>query len=142
MPYHPQTSGQVEVSNWEIKSILAKTMNANMTNWSKNLDDVVLAYCTSYKTPIGMSPYRLVFGKSCHISIEIEHKAPSVFKALNLDCVNASKERVDQLNEMDKFRFKAYESSAPYKEKMKKWHDSKILRSEFRVGDFVFLSNS
>jgi len=55
---------------------------------------------------------------------------------------NASKGRVDQLNEMEEFRFRAYESSALYKKKMKKWHDSKILKRDFRVGDFVLLYNS
>jgi len=63
-------------------------------------------------------------------------------KALNLDWTKASKERIEQLNKLDEFRFKAYESSALYKEKMKKWHDAKILRREFRVGDWVLLYNS
>ncbi|XP_070007733.1 uncharacterized protein [Nicotiana sylvestris] len=84
-PYNPQASGQVEVSNREIKSILSKTVNVNWTDWSRKLDDTLWAYRTTYKTPIEISSYRFVFGKACHLLVELENKTMWALKKLNLE---------------------------------------------------------
>lgn len=72
--YHPQSSGQAELSNREIKVILEKVVNPSRNNWSKHLDDSLWVYRTSYKTPLGMFPSKLVYGKDCHMPIELELK--------------------------------------------------------------------
>ncbi|GKA56178.1 reverse transcriptase domain-containing protein [Tanacetum coccineum] len=73
--YHPQTSGQVEVTNRGLKRILKRTVGENRVSWSDKLDDALWAFRTAYKTPIGCTPYKLVYGQSCHLPVELEHKA-------------------------------------------------------------------
>lgn len=74
-PYHPQTSGQVELSNREFKWILEKTVSSSRKDWAMKLDYALWVYRTSLKTPLGMSPYQLMYRKACHFLVELEHRA-------------------------------------------------------------------
>jgi hypothetical protein len=138
-PYHPQTSGQVEVSNREIKRIFEKTVNPSRKDWSFCLNDALWAYRTAFKTTIGMSPYHLTYGKACHLPIKLEHRAFWAIKKLNFDLTKAGSERKLQLNEL---RNDAYDCERSYKERMKRAHDQNILRRSFELGHKVFLYNS
>ncbi|GJY47998.1 reverse transcriptase domain-containing protein [Tanacetum coccineum] len=140
--YHPQTSGQVEVSNRGLKHILERTVRENRASWSDRLDDALWAFRTAYKTPIGCTPYKLVYGKSCHLPIELEHRAYWALKHVNFDLKTAGDHRKLQLNELNELRDQAYENSLIYKERTKKLHDSKIKNRIFNVGDQVLFFNS
>nr|GEX31782.1 reverse transcriptase domain-containing protein [Tanacetum cinerariifolium] len=83
--YHLQTSGQLEVSNRGLKRILERTVGENRASWSEKLEDALWAFRTAYKTSIGCTPYKLVYGKSCHLPIELEHKAYWALKHVNFD---------------------------------------------------------
>ncbi|XP_015954895.1 uncharacterized protein LOC107479261 [Arachis duranensis] len=91
--YHPQTNGQAKVSNREIKHVLERIVKPSRKDWSAKLTDALWAYRTAYKTPIGISPFRLVYGKACHLPVEIEHKAYWDIKECNLILGRAGVER-------------------------------------------------
>nr|GEW54227.1 reverse transcriptase domain-containing protein [Tanacetum cinerariifolium] len=125
--YHPQTSGQVEVSNCGLKRILERTVREN-PSWSDKLDDALWAFHTAFKTLIGCTPYKLVYGKSCHLPIELEHRAYWALKHVNFDLKTAGDHRKLQLNELNELRD---QDSVIYKERIKKLHDSKIKNRYF-----------
>nr|GFA53183.1 reverse transcriptase domain-containing protein [Tanacetum cinerariifolium] len=140
--YHPQTSGQVEVTNCGLKRILERTVEENRALWSDKLEDALWAFRTAYKTSIGCTPYCLVYGKACYLPHEIKHKAYWALKHTNFDLRTAGDHRKLQLNEPSELRDQAYENSLIYKERTKKLHDDKIKNRIFNVGDQVLLFNS
>nr|GFA41851.1 reverse transcriptase domain-containing protein [Tanacetum cinerariifolium] len=140
-PYYPQTSSQVEVSNCGLKRILERTVGENLASWSDKLDDALRAFRTAYKTPIGCTSYKLVYGKACHLPIELEHNTCTALKHANFDLQTAGDHRKVQLIELNELRDQAYENSLIYKEKTKRLHDSKIKYRVFNIGDRVLLFN-
>nr|GFB49494.1 reverse transcriptase domain-containing protein [Tanacetum cinerariifolium] len=114
----------------------------NRASWSDKLDDALWAFRTTFKTPIGCTLYKLVYGKACHLPIELEHKAYWALKHCNYDLLTTGDHRKANLNELNELRDQAYENSLIYKEKMKRIRDSKIKDRVFNVGDRVLLFNS
>nr|GEW04475.1 reverse transcriptase domain-containing protein [Tanacetum cinerariifolium] len=100
------------------------------------------AFRTAYKTPIGCTPYKLVYGEACYLLVELEHKAYWALKHANFDIMTAGDHMKIQINELNELRDQAYENSLIYKEKTKRIHDSKIKNCVFNVGDRVLLFNS
>nr|GEW58573.1 reverse transcriptase domain-containing protein [Tanacetum cinerariifolium] len=140
--YHPQTSSQVEVSNRGLKRILERTVGENHASWSDKLDDALWAFRTAFKTPIGCTPYKMVYRNSCHLPIELKHKVYWALKHVNFDLKTGGDHRKLQLNELNELHDQAYENSWIYKERTKKLHDSKIKNRIFNVGDQFLLFNS
>nr|GEY53383.1 reverse transcriptase domain-containing protein [Tanacetum cinerariifolium] len=139
---NPLTSGQVEVLNHGLKRILERTIGENRASWFDKLDDALWAFRTAFKTPIGCIPYKLVYGKACHLPIELEHNAYWALKHCNFDLKTAGDHRKVKFNELNELRDQVYENSLIYKSKTKKIHGSKIKDRIFNVGDRVLLFNS
>jgi hypothetical protein len=130
--YHPQTNGQAETSNRQLKSILNKTIEKGGKDWSKKLDGALWAYRTTFKTPIGMTPYQFVYGKACHLPVELEHKAYWAIKETSLDLDAAVVKRRIQISELEEMRLKAYENASIYKEIIKRLYDKRLKKRSLK----------
>nr|GEX59072.1 reverse transcriptase domain-containing protein [Tanacetum cinerariifolium] len=122
-----------EVTNHGLKRILERTVGENRALWSDKLEDALWDFRTAFKTPIGCTPYRIVYGKSCHLPLELEHKAFWALKHANFELKTAGDHRKLELNELRELRDQAYENSLIYKERTKKLHDAKIKNQIFNT---------
>ncbi|KAA3470242.1 reverse transcriptase [Gossypium australe] len=120
------TNRQAEFANKEIKGILEKVVHLNRRDWSRKLDYALWTYQKTLKTPLGLSPYRLGFGKSCHFPLELEHKAYRALKQLNLHFKLAGEKLMLQLNELEELQIFSYRNANLFKERIKRWHNKHI----------------
>jgi hypothetical protein len=110
--------------------------------WKDKFPEALWAYCTAYKTPIGMTPYQLVYGKTCHLPVELEYKSYWAIKKWHMDLLTTRIKRQMQLGELEAWKEKAYHNAKMYKEKSKRWHDKRIKKKSFDPGDKILLFNS
>ncbi|GJR87846.1 reverse transcriptase domain-containing protein [Tanacetum coccineum] len=126
-----------------LESILERRLvDKTSASWLDKLEDALWAFRTTFKTPIGCTPYKLVYGKSCHLPIELENKAFWASRHANFDLKTVGGHQKLQLNEFNELRDQAYDNSLIYKERTKKLNDSKIKNRIFNVGGRVLLFNS
>nr|GEU80286.1 reverse transcriptase domain-containing protein [Tanacetum cinerariifolium] len=131
--YHPQSSGQVEASNRGLKRILERSVGENHDSWSDKLYDALWAYRTAFKTPIGCTPYKLVYGKACHLPIKLEHKAYWALKRCNFDLKTVCDHQKVQLNELNELRDQAYENSLISKRKQRRFMTPKSITASLTL---------
>nr|GEX51698.1 reverse transcriptase domain-containing protein [Tanacetum cinerariifolium] len=137
-----QRQGKISQRDEMPQNAIQRGRLGNRASWTDKLDDALWAFRMAFKTPIGCTPYSLVYEKSFHLPLELEHKAYWALKYANFDLKTTGDHRKLQLNELYELRDQAYENSLIYKERTKKLHYSKIKNRIFNVGDQVLLFNS
>jgi hypothetical protein len=124
--YHPKPTDKRK-QNRQLKSILNKTIDKGGKDWSK-IDGALWTYRTVFKTPIGMTPYQFVYGKACHLPVELEHKASWAIKEMILDLDATVVKRRIQISKLEEMRLKAYQNASIYKERFKWWYDKRLKK--------------
>ena len=109
--------------------------------WRHKLPDALWAYRIAYKTPIGMSPYQIIYGKTCHLPVELEHRAHWAIRKWNVDLKQDGEHRMRQISELEECRDNAYHNASIYKERTKRWHDKRLKPKVFNPADRVLLFN-
>jgi len=117
-------------------------VSSSRRDWAIKLNEALWAYRTAFKTPTALSPYQLIYGKACHLPVQMEHRAFWALKWLNFDSRAFIEHRKIQLLELEEMRLNAYQSSRLYKERIKAYHDKKLLKRIFESGQLVLLFNS
>lgn len=140
--YHPQANGQVEVTNRELEAILTKIVSIHKKYWSHRLSEAIWAYRTTWKTPIGFTPFEMVYGKSTMMSIEFEHKTLRITLQLNMTLSEAQKEHIQQLNALDEWREMVVQQTELIQNQRAKWHDKYIKEKKFKAGDWALMYES
>ena len=129
----------IELDNREIKTILRSGERTLTERIGLSAFGLLMGIQNNIQNILGMSPYRLVYGKACHLPVEIEYKAWWAVKKLNLDMGRAGLKRLLDINELKELWNDAYFKSRIAKDKLKKWHDQLIARKNFKQGDQVLL---
>ena len=129
------------MSNKKIKKILQKSID-EMGGHGGTSCQILYGLTIQRITPIGMSPYQIVYGKTYHLPVELEHRAHWAIQKWNMDLKQAGEHIMRQISELEEWRDKAYHNTSTYKERTKWWHDKRLKPKVFNPEDKVLLFNS